>query len=656
VGRPRRGHHPLTEAGPSEGARTRFGVPPRFREPAALLIVAVAIVSLSWPFRAGARTGLDPSWQAALHLAGPAGLRFGTDLVFTLGPLGFLAAPTPIFGWSSVLAVILVGLLSLATAATLVVVLRRLLPLWAAALAALAIARLAWLFLPPFEMLQIVVAIWAVEACFSTKQGPLAERWLPLGSGVIAAIALLGKVNIGLFLTAILTATIVGNSRTRLAGAATFLGSLALSLLVLWLATGQTLDGIVPYVVRSIEVIRGYSASLVLDAGPDRDWVPGLVAGALVAAAIVGWTAMRRSPGGRVLALAAVGAILGFAEWKTAFARYFPLYALVTIGIVTLPLAARLGPTLGRAIAFACVGLIAFTAVAIGGMPPARGLDVGSSLSAVRSVAARIAPWNVARSAETTSRLLRSGLALTDPIVAALAGQTVHVDGWQTTVLAAVPEARWRPLPVFQSYQAYTTALDEINADALRRGPDPSRIVREHVVVNGEVAAVDHHFPWFETPATTLEMLCRYREILANERWEVLARTNSACAPAERLSSTTARAGEHVAVPSDVPPGRFLVVRVRGFPDGVLDRLGEVLYRAQEWWVRIDGQGRFRFLPATAADGLLLAVPDSIRMSPNFAFGPPITGLTITAGRFDDASDAMLTYDFESVPLIEVPS
>jgi hypothetical protein len=47
-------------------------------------------VALMHPF-----VGLDASWQAALYMAAERGLGFGTQIVFTYGPLGFLNQRAP---------------------------------------------------------------------------------------------------------------------------------------------------------------------------------------------------------------------------------------------------------------------------------------------------------------------------------------------------------------------------------------------------------------------------------------------------------------------------------------------------------------------------------------------------------------------------------
>jgi hypothetical protein len=61
---------------------------------ARLLPSALLVVLVTWEVRRVVpRTGFDHSWQLALNLAAQHGLDFGRDVVFTYGPLGFLAQP-----------------------------------------------------------------------------------------------------------------------------------------------------------------------------------------------------------------------------------------------------------------------------------------------------------------------------------------------------------------------------------------------------------------------------------------------------------------------------------------------------------------------------------------------------------------------------------
>ena len=126
------------------------------------------------------------------------------------------------------------------------------------------------------------------------------------------------------------------------------------------------------------------------------------------------------------------------------------------------------------------------------------------------------------------------------------ASETVHVDPVMASAAYAYPDLDWKPLPIFQSYTAYTSALDGLNADLLRSADAPQRILRnvqpanhtdrlrewiDRPFVDGEFlpVSVDGRFRWFESPAAMLETFCRYDEISVTERWQVLARTGRSC-------------------------------------------------------------------------------------------------------------------------------
>jgi hypothetical protein len=327
---------------------------------------------------------------------------------------------------------------------------------------------------------------------------------------------------------------------------------------------------------------------------------------------------------------------------------------MVTALVALVPFASRLRGPDRRTIAAFVVGAGLVASLATARADPIDLVDVRGSLRAVAGTASAILPWRQADAAERTRAELREGLAIPEEVLAQLRGETVHVDPWQTVAAAAYADAfTWRPLPLLQSYSAYTTTLDELNAETVR-SPDraPSRILRERVDdTDGTPLAVDRRFVWFEEPATTLEILCRYDELAANDRWQVLARSERSCGEPEPIGTVTARAGETIAVPAEARPDRLMVVRVSGFPEGPLDRLQALLFRADEWYVELSDRGRFRLVPGTADDGLLLAVPAAISFHPRFAFGPPITTISVEAGRYGERSDATLTFDFLSVPL-----
>jgi hypothetical protein len=60
-----------------------------------LAVVAVAILTIPWSLTPIAG-GLDPSWKWGLNAFSSTGVRFGRDLIFSYGPLGYLAQPLDI--------------------------------------------------------------------------------------------------------------------------------------------------------------------------------------------------------------------------------------------------------------------------------------------------------------------------------------------------------------------------------------------------------------------------------------------------------------------------------------------------------------------------------------------------------------------------------
>jgi hypothetical protein len=607
---------------------------------------------LSWPFSLAAPIGIDQSWHAALHLIGPLGLRFGEDIVFTHGPLGFLSIPAPFYGFSSVVATLASGAVYFATAGTLLVLARRLLPLWASALVVLGVARL-FPFLPPWETFQALVFVWCVEAVVGDRLGGrLRPDWLAVSGGVLAAVGVAGKLNVGVFAAAMLVVAAVAISRPWWRGAIILVASAGLAFLVIWLATGQSLAALPAFVVGSIEIVRGYSEAMVVDTHPTLRWVYPAY---LIIVGLIGWIAwlaLRERSRRELLAVGAIGAILAFAEWKTAFTRNYTYFAMVTALIALFPFASRLPGPDRRTIAAFAVALAFLASIATSRVDPIDLVDVRDSVRSVARTAAAVLPWRQAEAVEQTRAEIREQSAIPPELLMELEGQTVHVDPWQTIVVAGYAAIRWSPLPVIQSYSAYTTALDQANAERLSGADGPARILRERVdAADGVPLAVDRRFVWFESPATTLEMLCRFEELAATDRWQVLGRTDRACGPAESLGTVTARAGETVAVPAAPGPDRFLIARVTGFPDGPLDRLQALLLRSDEWYVELADRGRFRLVPGTADDGLLLAVPGDVKFHPRFAFGEPITSLVVSAGRYGERSRAPLTFEFLSVPV-----
>jgi hypothetical protein len=631
----------------------------------AALIVAIAgvITLLAWPIRyRPIITGLDSSWQQALHMAVVDGLRFGTDLVFTYGPLGFLAVPSPPVGWTSVLALLASGLTYLGLVLLILHGLRRFLPLWGAAIVALVAARM-FANLPPYEALQVAVFIVVVNILLGSIRLPTAA--IIVGGGLVAAVTMLGKLNVGVFVTAMAGVAAVSVVRPWPKGLLAYVAVMSVSVLGLWLLSGQNLGDVAPFIGNSIEIISGYSQAMGTDREPPRyHWI--YAAYAIVAATLV-WYALRATsdvPRARRFQVLVLLAILLFAMWKTAFTRGFPYYMFATAGIAVIPLLWSGGRQAAMA-TLAAIWIAYLAAAPAVTTSPTGVLDVPSSVRSALLLGRAALPWRIDTEAELTRHALRDIYELPADVLGSIGDRSLHIDPWEAGVAQAYPDLHWEPVPVFQSYSAYTTVLDELNADRLRRDDRPERILREFTPwtflgvapppgIRTLAHTIDGRFYWFESPSATLERLCRYEELVAGDRWQVLGATARRCGEPTPLGTIDARAGAPVVVPTAPSEDDFVIVRVHGVEGGLVDRIRTALVESIEWYIQVDGR-KFRLVPGTADQGLLLAVPQVAQGSEPFAFGPRIDSISVSAGKGGHESDDTLTYEFLAVPISPRP-
>jgi hypothetical protein len=220
---------------------------------ARMVVLAGILTILAWPIaNLPAKATLDGSWQIALHLAAGLGLRHGVDFIFTYGPLGFLGFPVPYLDGTSALALIFSIVVYVALIGTMLVESRRLLPLWAAFLVTLLVARI-FVLLPPFEAFQALIFLWCVEALAARIRLPTLA--LAAIGGVLAGAAVLGKVNVGIFVVAMVGVTIDTIGRPWGRSVAVFVVATVASGLALWLATGQHLTDLGAYARAEYDVI-----------------------------------------------------------------------------------------------------------------------------------------------------------------------------------------------------------------------------------------------------------------------------------------------------------------------------------------------------------------------------------------------------------------
>lgn len=612
----------------------------------AACVAAIAIAA--WPVRS-IRPGLgsDWSWVAGLAYAAEHGMRFGDQIVWSYGPLGFLNTwygPVLYYGDVFVLSWLDVAILHVLLAIALLAALRRSLPLPAAAAVAAIVLALTRDLAPALGL------AWCALALTRPEEAPRdrVTAAFPLALGALTGLALLGKLNQGVELLALALVALVADPRRR--DAIAFSAALLASAAVGWAATGQTLADVWPYLRNGVEIVSGYAAAMGAE-DPRHGWSLAAAAALVALALAFAWVAGRALPRRQRLGLLALCVVYAGLSFKEGFVRQDAGHLEVFFGdllvlFAVLPLrASRL------LLAPALAGLVAVV------------LALGALLGA-SGVARRLNPYANAVAAADQVRTLASP-ARREAIVADARARLDALYQLGPRVRAAVgrrPVMFWpflfgeaayaydldlRPLPGFEPYGTYTPALDRLGARMLASTRAPTRILR------ADVAGIDGRQPTFEAPLATLEIFCRYRQIATQEPWQALARGSDRCGAARPLGTRTASWGASVAVPAPREADALVIVRVDGAGPQGLERLRTLLLRPARRWIALDGE-RFRLVAATAADGLLLSAPRRLDYPPPFAMAP--RPRTIAVGRDGDQPGGDVQYRFEEVPLRSVPA
>ncbi len=609
--------------------------------PVAPVLFGVLLGVLTWPIeRLPGQAGFDPSYIAGLHAAAAQRLRFGHDILFAYGPLGFLGFPEPYYGATSGLALVVVLALVLFASILLFQGISRLFPPAAAFLLAYA-AAYGYAGMLPWDIAVIAAFLASVYLVTAAASGPVSSNGVS-ALCLLSGLALLGKANNGILIALFAGTTALATARPdrRVMDVARSTAAGCIGLLVGWIGTGQVLADLPAFVSGMLQVVIGYSSAMASDLGSSSEW---LYVAYAVGACVLLFAAVRSSRGWdrryRVAVLAMTSALLFF-TFKTGFVRMDH----VGIAFVSLPLAlaalAR-GPLIRSewALAFAAC-LVA--SMAVTHAPVSSVLAAGDRSADLAAELSRLADRQVRSDAATATRAqMRAAYGLDAAALGLLTGETVHIDPWEAGIATAYPGMTWRPLPVFQAYQAYTSALDHMNAALLASDQAPGRILR---TLPG---AIDGRNPWFESPAAKLEMVCRYLELGKAASWQVLGRTASRCGSWRALPAVYGKVGDPIPLPR--LEDRELLVASISLPEASAPQaIIATLFKPSPWHIRLDQGYANRLVPLTAAGPLLFASATWVGYSSPFDFGPPASSVTLFN---DEMAGRAVTIQLWAVPL-----
>jgi hypothetical protein len=370
----------------------------------------------------------------------------------------------------------------------------------------------------------------------------------------------------------------------------------------LWLALGQDVSALPSYVHQSVEVLNGF-AEYQYREEDTRQWEYD---GALLALLAVGVVLVHASRGltrARIVALWLATAGYAFVWFKQGFVRHdghsIDFFVAMLLAAIGLGVTRRVSGT---------VAVLALSVLLMGYFASARPIPwewlrqadgwrkLAGHVDELRHPDAFVADWR---------KELQDAEAVDPETLALVRGKRTHVFPTEAAAAWAYPEMRWRPVPVFQGYQAYTDDLDRLNAESLIAPDGPERLLRST------------EYSPFEDPRTVREVFCRYRELRATDRWEVLAREPTRCGPLRSLGTHPLRVGDEVPVP-DPAPGQAVLMALHGAGPDARERLRALLYKPYDRWVSINGERTRRFAIGLATVPTLLRVADDVDFTDPF--------------------------------------
>lgn len=573
---------------------------------ALLLLTVIYVALLSVPVSlTPCGLGLDASWQLGLNLAHHQELVPGRDIVFTYGPFGYLFYPERASGTPLLALLFRLGLYLVSTLALLRllwILPSKVSAFWTLALLGLAAALDALpaesQIVSPLERLALVVLVDR-------------SRWRYAELSVLAFIAALGvlaKLNQGiegvaLFVVVLAIAVyqdwpLARPARRQILAAAAVL---PLSVVILFLiSTGHLLD-LRLYLANGWQIVSGYSEAMGL---------PGPLWQAALACATIAMTfAAIYLVANDLRALWPAFAptlIVTFFVFKHAMVRQGPGHAPAfhlnfAVGLLFLLVFANTARDRRLIVVLQLFSVAVGFAISVEAYPwfgpaVAQRLQLRAAGASLSDFWRWGATWEKIGEAND---LRRKQLVLPDRFHQLIQNSTVDAVPWDIDVVQA-NHWKWDPRPIFQSYSAYTPALDQINAAYLE-----SDRAAEFIILS--VPGIDGRHPFLETPLTWHSLLDRYDlKLAAPDHFLLQHRQSHRYAAPVLIGKSTASWNQDLKVPST---GGLLLMSPHIEPS-LMGKAASTLYRSAPVFMEAAfGSGKrvsWRTVPRNLASGFLI--------------------------------------------------
>jgi hypothetical protein len=546
---------------------------------------------------------IENAWAQVLHVAFSRHWQFGQDIVFTYGPWGFLARgyypPTyPV----SVIAWIILSLVFLCAGWRLACHLsdnRLVAGLWLVGFTAAA-------SIPAGDDFNARLVAWGVlllflhffvEECVFT----------PIQAGLAVSLGWLSLVKFtGLMESVIVVAVIAADNIFRHRRFPWIMPLWVASLVCFWVAAGQHLSSLGPFLCNSCRITGGYTEAMMLTGKTEaRDAVCFLLIAVLLCA-LTGRVAWARHRFLGALPLAGLGTIL-FIVFKLGYVRndrheITSAMALVLISLVCLAVACPGNKRAAGAASCLVIASTLFASSVFNCWLPGDGLwkQLAGTFSIYNLLAPVAGPYTGYLRSNYEKNLASERKAHPLPPIEGDA----DLYSYDQTILFA-HTLPYQPRPVIQSYSAYTPELAEMNAAHLRTARAASNILFA-------IQPIDDRFPSLDDGRSWPELLTLYDLKGASDDKRTFLLLSRAAAAREfhliPLQNTSARFGEPVTLPAATNGPVWVEIEIKKSLAGTVV---STLYKPPVLMLTVSlrdhGQQDFRLIPAMARGGFLLS-------------------------------------------------
>ena len=568
--------------------------------PACFTLVFVSAFFLSGTMRPPLE--LDPSWHVALEYATAHHLQYGTQIVFTFGPLGFLSTRTSLghllgariafaFFWGALVAV----------AAT---TLAKRLCGW------VRYAFLAWLVIFTLSegLDQTAFFVMAYGAFLLLIDNPK-HRWQ--SPAFVLAFVVLSLIKVSFLIAALASLALVlvcWVRQRKIRKAIVLTLATPAGFVAAWMAWGQSPSHLAPWFRHALELSSGYSGAMNL-VPKNSVLCAALAALALFVGALIA-SAVRVRGGFLTWACRITLAQYVFLAWKEGLTRsgdwhtYVFLWFL-PLGVAFLFLEEMAGaPTPSHRgaleVTFAVSMLLCL---------------VGSSLQISGFTWRQVTEWppRVTHNVESIVATLggradglyadcrhaqNDRMLLLDRAKNVIGNQSVDVMNY-LALAAIINGMNYRPRPVFQGFVAYTPALQNLNADYFRSAERP------HFVMLRQ-QATDNRFPTLEDSAAMNYVLNNYAPVARDGDFLILQQRTAEDPAFQLVHEQTLHFGEKLDLTRWADAPLFMAVSIR---PSILGRAITFVYQPEPLFMGIARGGtleRFRIVPSMAAQPFLV--------------------------------------------------